>query len=87
MNRYIIKNCPAFNQFTKQCKGIYSKDINHQYCSGNENCLLKQIVELCKEEQKPIKTIDKGDYMEILYQPTSRFASKILDLLEIEEVR
>lgn len=44
MKKYIIKNCPAFSVLTKQCKGAYSKNIGYQYCSGNDNCLLKQIV-------------------------------------------
>lgn len=48
--KYRIKNCPAFVKLTKQCRGIYDNNIQYQYCSGNsENCVIKQIVEKCKE--------------------------------------
>jgi len=75
--RYIIKNCPAFNKFTKQCKGAYRKDIEYQYCSGNENCPLKQIVEKCKEN----KFIGYG-----AIEIENPLYSEIMQKLEIEEV-
>lgn len=78
--KYIVKNCPAFCDNTRQCRGAYDRKISHQYCSGNndDNCIIKQIVGLCKEtleqESDPINTLEMS------------FAQKILNLLEIEEV-
>lgn len=50
--KYIIKNCPACCNYA----GIYSCEDNHDeqgrdtYCENIENCLLKRIVELCKDK-------------------------------------
>lgn len=73
MKKYIVKNCPAFCDYTRQCRGAYDRKISHQYCSGNNDtdCLLKRIVELCEE-----------NYGNENYE----LANAILNLLEIEEV-
>ena len=50
MNKYIIKNCPACCYYA----GVYGCEDNHDkqgrdtYCEKISDCLLKQIVELCK---------------------------------------
>ena len=79
MHKYIIKNCPAFNARTRQCRGAYSNYIEYQYCSGNDNCLLKQIVEICTVYRN-MHAITLEDYAR------REVALKVLEKLEIEEV-
>ena len=79
---YTIKNCPAFNKYTRQCRGAYDRKIKFQYCSGNseENCPLKQIVELCKNTCRKRCTNDcLGTRKHCGY-------GQILNLLEIEVI-
>lgn len=75
-NKYIIKNCPARNNgYFKDCVGTY-----HNECQDCTDCLLKQIVEMCRQPNEPyynseceygIGRIDMGE--------------DILELLEIQE--
>lgn len=70
----------------KNCRGVY---YNGEYCgdSGVEckdciDCLLKQIVEMCKKAQKTQWVNNKKKP----YSPSkASFARDILKLLEIEE--
>ena len=58
--KIVIKNCPAFCDSTRQCRGAYDNNIQYQYCSGNsENCVIKQVIEKCKEH--PCKDCACGD--------------------------
>lgn len=99
--KYIVKNCPAFCDSTRQCRGAYDRKISHQYCSGNndDNCIIKQIAELCKKDRKPIRswtekgTCYDGELKKIIetdiaideFSNDKYLADKVLDLLEIEE--
>ena len=88
---YVIRNCPCFfeeneevNDYT--CSWCGTEELACQDCT---DCKLKQIVELCKEENAEgenlasIMRLSNKDTKEFL----SRFASnKILKLLNIEEV-
>lgn len=70
MNKYIVKNCPLYEQYDcfniGRCKNSNScNGIHAGFCKDIPNCLLKQIVELCKS--------------------TCRYG-QILNLLESEEV-
>ena len=84
MNKYIIKNCPCFTingEAFNSCKCKDSSSINgiHQeFCKDILDCLLKRIVELCKENY----TSDDN----VFDISKKIFALRILDLLEIEEV-
>jgi hypothetical protein len=85
MSKYIIKNCDA----------IHKHPVGHWNCANGiecqkrEDCLLKQIVELCK---KAIKDCDKckGDPETDCYDCTQGGkaiqSDKILELLDIQEV-
>ena len=66
--KYIIKNCDLFNNFSEECL----KD--NGLCEFCTDCVLKQIVEKCKD-----MTTDSAYY-------AYDFAKEILDLLQIEEV-
>jgi len=75
MSKYIIKNCPAILPMTKLCDNENMKNPP-DFCENITDCLLKQIVELCKEEWdlRPDMNIDDNSPKEVL------------QLLEIEEV-
>ena len=79
MNKYIIKNCPCFNEghynlrLGGECLDL-TQDEN-EYCVGCTNCLLKRIVTTCKEVIE-YNVMDLG---------MSVMASDVLRLLEIEE--
>lgn len=65
MNNYIIKNCPA----TTGTNGFCGDDRKELFCQDCTNCLLKRIVEKCKQKAELL------DYTAI----------DILSMLEIEE--
>ena len=49
MSKYIIKNCPAIYEYGK---GLCCNDLKfdeHTLCQDCTDCVMKQIVELCKE--------------------------------------
>ena len=80
--KIIITNCPCYNK-DYSCQ---SKDnITGKYCQDCTDCVLKQIVEKCKN----IKSINKtnsyvGEYIE--FTQRSPLADEILELLDIQEV-
>lgn len=80
--KYIIKNCPAYSEFCKEIKSYECQDI--------ENCLLKQIVEKCRDYKKPLYEINNGDGTISAYYSSNKDLSLVNDilniLLEIEEV-
>ena len=76
--KYVIKNCENLH-FDKYCS--FS---DTEYCKDRSNCLIKQIVELCKEpfnnfDLDDTRIQDKKFYAHLLLMP-------ILKLLEIEVV-
>ena len=83
MKNYVITNCPAFDKQYNEC---HSKIEPHKlYCMDCTDCLLKQIVELCKGIKCPCEY--KGaDCWECTENGARRFADKILELLDIQEV-
>ena len=86
-DRYIIRNCPCYdaNGDGYDCGYEYSKEL---YCQDCTDCVMKQIVKLCK---KAIKDCDKckGDPEIDCYDCTQGGKAiqgdKILELLDIEE--
>ena len=77
MTKYIVKNCPTFNDnkgFYYSCKNLNVEPIDCQDCT---DCLIKQVIEKCKEQ---FGIID-SDYRE----GQRDVALEILQLFEIEE--
>lgn len=76
--KYIIKNC--------QCiyidyKGTYECDYKVEFCENVTDCLLKQIVEKCKNSTYTIRTpITQKKITKI-----KKTAQDILAMLEIQE--
>lgn len=77
-NKYIIRNCPAINQNFEDefvCTSQIKVKSFPFYCQNCTDCLLKQIVEKCKD----IKKDHYWGMREI------RFSQEILELLDIQE--
>lgn len=77
--KYIIKNCPNYDDYfnpNETCRKRYS-----QYCQDCTDCILKQIVELCKEESSIIQHKQK-----VKVKGLNKLADRILELLDIQEV-
>ena len=80
--KYIIKNCPCL--YILRDMDLICKDTPNEQkeCHLIPDCLLKQIVELCKKAEY---RVFNHKYEVIGIRP-SPLAQKILNLLEIEEV-
>lgn len=100
MTKYIIKNCPAFMR-PSYCKDKCSYSIankrdgeltykfefdENSKCQDCTDCVMKQIVELCKEDLKPAREWQEGDTVFIEYKKDVHLANNILQLLDIQEV-
>lgn len=72
MTKYIVKNCPCY-----EWGSCHYEYVEHECCSKNDDCPIKQVVWLvkvdntiCKHIQRPIPTLNK----------------QILQTLQVEEV-
>ena len=74
--KYIVKNCPA----RKTTKGFCGDDRPEVFCSDCTDCLIKQVVEKCREEENWVNCSDNKP------TETAEFAQQILQLFTIEEV-
>lgn len=84
-NKYLIRNCPAIYGISFDgCKKDHYEDgtVLCQDCTG---CVLKQIVELCKEQKVINCNIDGKEQVLKAYYHT-HLGDKILELLDIQEV-
>lgn len=77
--KYIIKNCPAC--FLCSDKHVCDEN-NDKYCKDITDCVMKQIVELCK----PVKKEYLEHKLDALIAGKFNIAGKILLLLDIQEV-
>lgn len=81
MSKYIIKNCPACRQYqvgVYTCDDLYDCDL--QRCQDRTDCVLKQIVEKCKNTQF-LSTKNRQDLYAVQV-----FANDLLQLLDIQEI-
>lgn len=78
MSKYIIKNCEQIHSSDNFC---WSKSILCQDCT---DCVMKQIVELCKNIDCPCE-YQGADCWECSRIGAKTFADKILKLLDIQE--
>ncbi len=50
MNKYIIKNCPVnYGLYKEMCGFVEEHEDTSKKCQDCTDCVMKQIVELCKE--------------------------------------
>jgi hypothetical protein len=78
--KYIIRNCP---NYFKTLSGNYYCDLNAGGCQDYTDCVLKQIVELCRKTVK-IFSAESGTQPYAGGRCTE--AEGILQLLDIQEV-
>ena len=81
MQKYVVKNCPARDFGYHTCYNSTEK------CQDISNCLIKQVIEKCKDA---IKTYDNDEFYEDdcdYYLGQSHMAQEILELFKIEEIK
>ena len=82
-DKYIIKNCENLLYCTacKEYECAIADDFGYKRrCSDNNNCNLKQIVELCKEDLNSLETYVDVRSLECVT------LQNVLQLLDIQEV-
>lgn len=83
MSKYIIKNCPAYSKDALDF--CFAKNATQAICYNCTNCVMKQIVELCKDEVELVKKWQEET--KYPFKPTAfELAEKILNQLDIQEV-
>lgn len=75
-DKYIIKNCP---NYIRGKSGNYC-DLDAGSCKDCTDCILKQVVELCKENLSSLETYVDVRSLECVT------LQNILNLLDIQEV-
>ena len=88
MSKYIISNCPCYDK-DYSCQSKYN--TTGKYCEYCTDCVMKQIVELCKRDKNfcvncRSKADDNIDCIECIEGGRAQLAQDILQLLQIEEV-
>lgn len=82
---YVIQNCPAILRMTKVCDAYETTRDLPQLCKDCTDCVMKQIVELCKEQKVINCNIDGKEQVLKAYYHT-HLGDKILELLDIQAV-
>lgn len=81
MSKYIVKGCPRIESYTNNC---WDSELPDEIpCKDRTDCKIKQIVKLCKAEVHQV-IIRSGNASLCKRNP---LAEKILQLLEVEEVK
>lgn len=84
MSKYIIKNCPCFDKDNTQCLDTPVLPITEMIlCKDHTDCVLKQIVELCKNKDYFVKRFPNAQFSSGVQN--SELAFDILQLLNIQE--
>ena len=81
-NKYIVKNCPAFNpQAYEHCCSL---DGNYK-CEGCTDCVIKQVIEKCKEELGECKDCGCSEPHWVCIGEKA-MGKAILNMFDIEEI-
>lgn len=83
-DKYIIRNCPNLTtSYYGTGETIHNQcDLtDDDLCANCTDCVMKQIVELCKEESSIIQHKQK-----IKVKGLNKLADRIFELLDIQEV-
>lgn len=83
MSKYIVKNCPAYNVDSEYWDCMHP-DTESLSCKDCTDCLIKQVIEKCREVQCPCE-LEGFDCWECGENRRKTFADTILQLFEIEE--
>lgn len=86
-DKYIVKNCPCIIGFKNMyfCAKLNNIDELKQVCQDCTDCLIKQVIEKCKEVNCPCE-YQGADCWECDTKGMKQLADKTLQLFEIEEV-
>lgn len=84
MKKMIITNCPALTDQGECYQGSVFMGTAFKECQERTDCVLKRIVELCRKQA--CLGIDCAWCSDKCNLELVKFAKKILELLEIEEV-
>lgn len=80
MSKYIVKNCPGrfYSEIGDKQKCWQKLEEKSEYCQDCPDCIIKQIIGLCKENQFfHYGAVMLGNGLSV----------DILDLLEIQEIK
>lgn len=97
MSKYIIKNCPAYNDMPNifgevygYCDNEHDIDLNKCMCENITDCVLKQIVEKCKNYKESCKIegncLDERLCSTCFLGGANELGEWIFDDLDIQEV-
>lgn len=84
-DKYIIRNCPAILKMTKICDDYRTTRDNPQLCKDCTDCVMKQIVERCREAQKEYPRHFPDGELDMFVSGRNNLAGIMLALLDIEE--
>lgn len=87
---YVIRNCPCFDTHNTQCLDTPTMPITEMVlCQDQTDCLLKRIVEICKDYPKQCEIegncIDDRLCSTCFLGGGCELAEEILGMFEIEE--
>lgn len=84
-NKYIIKNCPAifYSGITPEPKCWQKWEQFDETCQNCSDCIMKQIVVLCKEKDYFVKRFPDAQFSSAVQN--SELAFDVLQILDIEE--
>jgi hypothetical protein len=85
---YIVKNCSAILRMTKICDAYETTRDLPQFCKDCTDCIIKRVIDKCKEETKLIRIYEDKDKGTAIaeYSLNKDFAQEILAEFDIEEV-
>lgn len=82
MSKYIVKNCPSCTK-QDECIAMYLRTSVE--CKYRNDCVLKQVVELYKEQTQFCKDCSTLTCEDCNFS-TNGFAEEVIELLDIQEV-
>ena len=90
-DKYIIRNCPVnYGLYKEMCGFVEEPEDIGRKCADCTDCLLKQIVELCKDYYKNCEIegncIDDRTCTSCFFGGGNELAQDILSNLDIQEV-
>ena len=85
-NNCIVRNCPCIKHFEEvelDNRCMSTQDDKLFFCENNTDCVIKQVIEKCKEVEniKNVKTLYDAAQSGMFLQ-----ANRILKLFDIEEI-
>ena len=89
MSKYIVKNCPCFNdghpelRFSGECLDLTQAE--NDCCIDCTNCLIKQVIDKCRKHKEWFSKLPDGVAFNLKTFTGGNLQDEILQLFEIEE--